>query len=101
RALVADHRCTGRARGEDLVGERPVDAVALGEDQALRDGAVEPEDERVDCELHDGARPQWPDVKDAAREAIEDRAGTFEVIRFATDHDGQLASERRRDTPRD
>ena len=56
RPLVADHRRAGRARGEDLVGERPVDPVALGEDEALGDGAVEPEDQGVDRELHGRAR---------------------------------------------
>src|SRR4029079_7274825 len=99
--LVADHRGAGRARGEDLVGERPVDAVALGEDETLRDGAVEPEDERVDRKLHDRAGPERSEMEDPARKALEDRTGAAQDARLATDHDRQLSRPRRGDAARD
>ena len=67
----------------------------------LRDGAVQPEDERVDRELHDRARPERAEVEDPAREVIEDGPRPFKIRGLATDHDRQLARKRGRDTARD
>ncbi len=101
-ALVADHGRAGGARGEDVVGERAIDAVALGEDESFGNGAVETEDERVDGELHDRAAAEWPEVEDAAGQAFEDRAARrSRSAVIATDHDRQLARAREADAARD
>ena len=91
-ALVADVRSADRARGQDVVGRLQVDTGRFGEDERLRERAVEPEDDRVDGELHRRPRSERAEMEDRLRERLEGRPGTLEVVRLAADHQRELAA---------
>ena len=93
RSLVADVRCPDRAGGQDVVGGGTVDAGRFGQDESLREGLVEAEDDRVHGQLHGRPAAEWSEVEAASRRcASRTGRGPLEVGGLAPDHERQLAA---------